>query len=56
MRTRSRILSFAIVANRLFLGAIFLTGGMSKLIPFPGVMGPVWLEPRGGRRHHSVNL
>lgn len=44
MKTRARILSLAIVANRLFLGGIFLTGGMSKLIPFPGIMGPVWLE------------
>ena len=29
---------------RFFLGVMFFTGGMSKLIPFPGVMGPVWLE------------
>ena len=28
----------------LFLGGIFFTGGISKLMPFPGVMGPVWLE------------
>lgn len=27
-----------------FLGLIFLSGGMSKLMPFPGVIGPVWLE------------
>lgn len=44
MRTRSRVLLLAVAANRLFLGLIFLTGGMSKLIPFPGVIGPVWLE------------
>lgn len=30
--------------SRIFLGLIFLTGGVSKLMPFPGVMGPVWLE------------
>lgn len=29
---------------RFFLGVMFFTGGMSKLIPFPGIMGPVWLE------------
>jgi hypothetical protein len=23
---------------------MFFCGGMSKLIPFPGIMGPVWLE------------
>ena len=28
------------------LGLIFLSGGMSKLMPFPGVIGPVWLEER----------
>ena len=36
--------TLAVVGGRLFLGLIFFTGGMSKLIPFPGVMGPVWLE------------
>lgn len=46
MKTWSRILLLAIVFNRLFLGVIFLTGGMSKLMPFPGVIGPVWLEER----------
>jgi uncharacterized membrane protein YphA (DoxX/SURF4 family) len=36
--------SLTIVGTRVFLGLIFFTGGMSKLVPFPGVMGPVWLE------------
>ncbi len=26
------------------LGLIFVGGGLSKLMPFPGVMGPIWLE------------
>jgi len=38
---------FAVVATRLFLGAFFLTAGLSKLIQgFPGVIGPVWLEEK----------
>ena len=41
---RSRILRWGITLIRLFLGGIFFTGGISKLMPFPGVMGPVWLE------------
>lgn len=32
--------------SRIFLGIIFLCGGLSKLMPFPGVIGPVWLEER----------
>jgi len=32
------------VGARLLLGVVFFTGGMSKLIPFPGIIGPVWLE------------
>ncbi|MCB0786159.1 MAG: hypothetical protein KDC02_18365, partial [Flavobacteriales bacterium] len=34
-------------ALSLFLGLVFLGGGMSKLFAahaFPGLMGPVWLE------------
>jgi hypothetical protein len=41
---RSGIWKFGWVAARAFLGIMFFTGGMSKLIPFPGIMGPVWLE------------
>lgn len=33
-----------VAGNRVFLGLIFLTGGLSKLMPFPNLMGPVWLE------------
>ncbi|MEP7128437.1 MAG: DoxX family membrane protein [Chitinophagales bacterium] len=33
-----------IVSTRIFLGLLFFTGGLSKLIPFPNLMGPVWLE------------
>ncbi|ELR73562.1 hypothetical protein C900_02647 [Fulvivirga imtechensis AK7] len=29
---------------RIFLGLIFFTAGMSKLMPFPGLIGPEWLE------------
>ena len=29
---------------RIFLGLIFFTAGMSKLMPFPGLIGPPWLE------------
>ncbi len=32
------------IATAWFLGLMFLCGGMSKLMPFPGFMGPVWLE------------
>lgn len=39
-----KIIRFTVVATRLFLGAIFLSSGLSKLIPFPGIIGPVWLE------------
>lgn len=41
---RSGVWKLAWVGVRLFLGVVFFTGGMSKLVPFPGVMGPVWLE------------
>ena len=40
----SRWIVFCESAAAWFLGLVFLTGGMSKLVPFPGVMGPVWLE------------
>ena len=35
---------FVIVSTRIFLGLIFFSSGMGKLIPFPGIIGPVWLE------------
>ncbi len=41
---RSGIWKFGWVGARLFLGVMFFSGGVSKLIPFPGIMGPVWLE------------
>ncbi|MDX1628991.1 MAG: DoxX family protein [Fulvivirga sp.] len=31
-------------AVRIFLGIIFFTAGMSKLMDFPGLIGPRWLE------------
>lgn len=42
--TADRLWRAAEMAARLFLGVMFFTGGMSKLVPFPGIMGPVWLE------------
>lgn len=39
----SRFWHFAVISTRIFLGLLFFTGGMSKLMPFPGVMGPTWL-------------
>lgn len=42
----SRVLSWACAISAWFLGLMFVCGGMSKLMPFPGVMGPVWLEER----------
>lgn len=37
--------------SRFCMGLIFFMAGMSKLIPFPGIIGPVWLaealEPHG---------
>ena len=42
----SRFWHFAVVSTRIFLGLLFFTGGMSKLMPFPGVMGPTWLIER----------
>jgi len=41
---RSGIWKFAWVGARVFLGVMFFSGGIGKLIPFPGIMGPVWLE------------
>lgn len=32
--------------TRVFLGIVFFTAGMSKLMPFPGIIGPPWLEER----------
>jgi hypothetical protein len=43
---RRRIAAGVAYASRSFLGIIFLCGGLSKLMPFPGVIGPVWLEER----------
>lgn len=39
-----RIFRWAEIASAWFLGMVFVGGGLSKLMPFPGVMGPVWLE------------
>lgn len=42
-----KVVRFAVVATRLFLGAIFLTAELSKLIQgFPSIIGPVWLEEK----------
>ncbi len=48
MRTRKGFWNFVIVSTRIFLGYIFFSAGMAKLLhgQFPGVMGPVWLEER----------
>ncbi len=43
---KSRLLGWLVGAAQIFLGLIIFTGGMSKLMPFFGVMGPVWLEER----------
>lgn len=40
----SKFLAVCEVGSAWFLGLIFVCGGLSKLMPFPGVMGPVWLE------------
>lgn len=40
----SKLLWLVEFGSRWFLGLIMFSGGMSKLMPFPGVMGPVWLE------------
>lgn len=40
----NRVWRFGWLGARVFLGVMFFCGGMSKLIPFPGIMGPVWLE------------
>ena len=42
----SRRLSIGESLTAWFLGMIFVCGGFSKLMPFPGVMGPIWLEER----------
>ncbi len=33
-----------IAGSRFFLGLVFFSAGMGKLIEFPGLIGPVWLE------------
>ena len=35
---------FLVISSRVGLGIIFLTAGLSKIIEFPVVIGPVWLE------------
>ncbi len=41
------LLHIAVIINRFFLGALFFTAGVGKLLKgFPGLMGPVWLEER----------
>lgn len=40
----SRLLRWSVLAAQFVLGLVIFTGGMSKLMPFWGVMGPVWLE------------
>lgn len=32
--------------SRIVLGLVFFTAGMSKLMPFPGLIGPMWLEEK----------
>lgn len=48
MLTRKGFWNFVIVATRIFLGYIFFSAGMAKLLhgQFPGIIGPVWLEER----------
>lgn len=40
----SRMLAVGEAGTAWFLGMMFVCGGLSKLMPFPGFMGPVWLE------------
>ncbi len=40
----SKLITFCEWGSAWLLGLIFLSGGLSKLMPFPGVIGPVWLE------------
>ena len=40
------IIDFCEFGAAWLLGMIFLSGGLSKLMPFPGVIGPIWLEER----------
>ncbi len=42
----SRFWNFAVISTRIFLGLIFFSSGMGKLMPFPGIIGPVWLIER----------
>jgi uncharacterized membrane protein YphA (DoxX/SURF4 family) len=46
MISRKGFWNFMIVSIRIFLGYIFFSAGMAKLLDgqFPGIIGPVWLE------------
>lgn len=45
MKSESKFIFSCVWFTRIFLGFVFLGGGMSKLIDgFPGLIGPVWLE------------
>lgn len=44
MLNKMKVLRFFTVSIRVFLGLIFFSSGMGKLLPFPGIIGPVWLE------------
>ncbi|MBK7871217.1 MAG: DoxX family membrane protein [Saprospiraceae bacterium] len=48
MFSRKGFWNFVIVSIRIFLGYIFFSAGMAKLLDgqFPGIIGPVWLEER----------
>ena len=43
----TNLLRIAVIINRFFLGVLFFTAGVGKLLQgFPGLMGPAWLEER----------
>lgn len=44
MPNKTKVQRFFTISIRLFLGLIFFSSGMAKLLPFPGLIGPVWLE------------
>ena len=44
MLSKPKLTRFFLWGIRLFLGLIFFSAGMAKLLPFPGIIGPVWLE------------
>lgn len=48
MFSRKGFRNFFLVSTRIFLGYIFFSAGMAKLLHgnFPGIIGPVWLEER----------